>query len=353
MNEQSNMKPKLGICVGRSTKTTRRTFKRLAQRRISMLENDLFDEIIVFTLENLNIETSTLKGQIYRKKDNKIVIENGAFSIPDVIYMQSEVNHCELQEIEKLMPGRIFNNHFYNKFEGSQILSENKSLRSHLPHSRMLNEIDDLDEALEEFHEFYLKPIRGHSGKGIIWVKKDEDHIKIETAKKTSAVKNSKEIWNLYPKGFSTGKYMIQQGIQTAKWKGKSTDIRLNMNKNGIGDWDVSLLVGRIALKKPFVSRGSDKNMLMYIEPFLKEMFLPEKIITMKKSIIQLGHEIGKTFDDSSYHMGDIGIDLGLDQRGDLWIFEVNHLPYPIRSLKDQDLSFTRPFEYAYYLSQR
>gem|GEM_PF-4777140 len=50
--------------------------------------------------------------------------------------------------------------------------------------------------------------------------------------------------------------------------------------------------------------------------------------------------------------MADLGIDLGVDEKGKLWIFEVNHIPFPALGAIE-DPSVYKPLEYAYYLANR
>lgn len=46
-------------------------------------------------------------------------------------------------------------------------------------------------------------------------------------------------------------------------------------------------------------------------------------------SIMELGLSIGHWFDASGHHMADLGIDLGIERNGKLWIIEVTPFPFP------------------------
>ncbi|MFV8827447.1 YheC/YheD family protein [Alkalihalobacterium sp. APHAB7] len=345
--------PILGICVGRKENKKRKAFYNLVKKRLLAQSNYRFKDTIIFTMEKLDLEGKTVTGERLSWTNQNLMVETGTYPLPDVIYVQSEFHFEELQELEKALPGKVFNNHFYTKHECTEILSENKHLRPHIPETNSLENLEDLHFYTKKYNQFYLKPIRGHGGKGIFYVKI------LGNGKVSCIGKREKEIFdscseleNWFQHYFQRHKYILQEAIVTKKWKGgKATDIRLNMNKNGNGKWEVSFLVGRIALNKVFVSAGAGNNVLIYIDHFLKQLFSDKGHEVIKKSIIDLGYSICETFDNTKYNMGDLGIDLGIDNQGKLWIFEVNNLPNPFHKLKDKSL--TLPLEYAYYLSKK
>jgi D-alanine-D-alanine ligase-like ATP-grasp enzyme len=77
-----------------------------------------------------------------------------------------------------------------------------------------------------------------------------------------------------------------------------------------------------------------------------------QRIDQIEQEVIELGFRIGEAMDQSNYHMADIGIDLGMEKSGRLWIFEVNPLPTPMLNKLEicRGDSLTMPLEYARYL---
>ncbi|MDE5412682.1 YheC/YheD family protein [Alkalihalobacterium chitinilyticum] len=346
-------KPTLGICVGRKENKKRKAFLLMVRRRLVEYKNNHFKDVIVFTMDKLSLSNFTVTGERFHWSNEEIMKETGTYPLPDVVYIQSEFHFDELQALEKVLPGKVFNNHFYTKYECIEILSKNNYLRPHIPETSLLGNLDDLHTYTKKFNQFYLKPVKGHSGEGIYYIELlGNGNVNCVGKREKFIFDNCSNLVEWFQQYFQPNIYMVQEAITTKKWKeDKSTDIRLNMNKNGNGVWEVSFLVGRIAMNKVFVAAGAGNNVLIYIDHLLKQLFSDKSHEIIKKSIIDLGYSICKTFDKTKYNMGDLGIDLGMDNQGKLWIFEVNHLPHPFHKLNDKSL--TLPFEYAYFLTQK
>ncbi|HZH58222.1 MAG TPA: YheC/YheD family protein, partial [Metabacillus sp.] len=162
--------------------------------------------------------------------------------------------------------------------------------------------------------------------------------------------KSYEDFWKWFSNHFIIEDFMMQQGIQTMKWNGLATDIRLNMNKNRKGLWEVSALLFRIASNTSHVIPGP--LAVIPIAQLTRFGYEKEEIDQMEKTIKALGFKICTALDLSEHHMADLGIDLGFDKNGHLWIYEVNPLPHPIE-LVQEEYSLTRPIEYALYLASR
>lgn len=342
--------PSLGICVGPNSSNTRWVFYNLIKNRLFKYKDNKFKEIIVFTKDNINLETSTVFGQNVFMKGQDFIVKEGNYSIPDVIYVQSELTSDDIQFFENICPGRVFNNHFYNKYEGHTILNHNPNLRGFLPETKLFENENDLYYYLNKYKEVFLKPINGYSGQGIICIRLNTNRtVMAITTNEQRAFPDISSLWQWIISENLISKLIIQQSITSAKWRKKNADIRLNMTKNGNGRWQVSFIICRVARNGHFNSYGNVS--IMNLRTFLRNRFPKRNLRRIKTSIFQLGHKICKTFDDANYHMADIGIDLGIDSSGKLWVYEVNHLPHPFFRISN-DLSLTMPFDYAYYLTK-
>lgn len=112
------------------------------------------------------------------------------------------------------------------------------------------------------------------------------------------------------------------------------------MCKNGFGEWEATAIPSRAASNDSHIcGELSDISDLRNVN------------WDWVQQIKDLGFTICQAFDCAGYHMADLGIDMGMDLKGKLWIFEVNPLSYPYYKLADiQDDSMTRPLEYSHYL---
>ena len=348
----------LGICMSatRNRIVKGAMFNQVSERLRRFQSNNV--RIILFSLEDLYLQDLHVTGFYFDNKSR--VWKKKMFPIPDVIYMRCGVDKLRLRKMEQVIGRKVFNNFFYDKWQGWNLLAGSDLLRHHLPDTRLVKNEMDLQQMLKKFKDVFLKPISGYGGMGIAHaLLKEEGNIQViyQNKEHTSfkTFEDCKTLWNWIHAKLSPNPYIAQQGIHTFPWKEKPTDIRLNMNKNGKGEWQVTALFSRIALNGSHI--GGDRGiqyMPLDIRELLSEMFYDDddRVEYMEKYIVELGFKICKVLDDSGYHIADIGIDLGIDECGRLWTFEVNPSPCPFGP-PIEDLSWTMPFEYALYLASK
>uniref|UniRef100_UPI001CF9F9A3 YheC/YheD family protein n=1 Tax=Metabacillus niabensis TaxID=324854 RepID=UPI001CF9F9A3 len=309
-------------------------------------------DFICFHWNHLNTKKREVIGLKFNK--NKKVWENSIFPIPDVVFIQGYLNTKIVKYLEDVFGKNIFNNFLFDKWEGWKFLSSSRGLKEYLPNTQKLK-IDYLQSQLSLYSDYLIKPIIGSSGNGIMRIKSFKNggfkvfhSFKNEITYQTFASLYELCKW-VKPK-IQIGDYILQKRVNTITYRRHTCDIRLNMNKNSKGNWEESLVLLRIASNSNFVIPTKMSRFYTIKQLYKYPLFPKVNMKELEKSIISLGHKICKAFDQSGYHMADLGIDLGLDKKGRLWIFEVNHIPYPALSFVE-DLSIIRPFEYALFLA--
>jgi YheC/D like ATP-grasp len=344
--------PLIGVCVSEA----KQAFSGLVIKRIQCYRGDV--SIIRFRITDLDWGNLLVKGDLIEKKDGNITQSEGKFSLPNIIFIQTILDRKVLEKLEQVSGCEVFNNFIFNKIELFNLLKTDKLLYNHLPATQKLeNDIDlqhFLSSYLSSYNDVLLKPINGICGKDIFRLKSHSNNNEIEITykqkKKTDKVLISKtKIWDWISPRLSKNQYIIQQGIQAVKWFNKPTDIRLNMNKIGKEEWTVSCLLCRVALNGSYVTT-QNQGFLQYKQ--METLFVNNgmDIHKIKKSIVELGYYICSSLDQSKYHMADLGIDMGVDEKGHIWIYEINPLPYPFGSWT-RDRSWFRPIEYGLHLA--
>lgn len=347
----------IGVCVS----DNKRDLIKIVRKRLSWYPRDIC--ILIFYLEHLDLDKLNVTGEYYKKTKGKIEQSNGSFPIPKVIYLQCYADHELLTKIEETAGCRVFNNFIFEKWQCWKLLSRNKMLSSHLPDTQQLCNEADFKKFVNRYQDVFLKPISpidGYNARGLVRVRmqKEKNIEAIYQKKLKTDVKEFESydhLWSSIQQMVSVNPYIVQQSIPTVNLNGMPVDFRLNMNKNGKGDWEVAALFVRIALNGSHVAGGRGIQYLPFdIREFLNLIIFHDENKTTAKlsSIKDLGFKICQTFDQSGYHVADIGIDLGMDENGHLWIFEVNPLPCPyVPPVKDE--SWVKPFDYAQYLMEK
>jgi|GEM_PF-3603284 len=173
------------------------------------------------------------------------------FSLPHVAFIQGYLNKEIIAKLENIFGINLFNNFLFDKWEGWEFLSTNQHLRKHVPKTLKLH-TDHLPSQLCRFSDFFIKPMIGRSSGGIMRVKSllDGSYEVFQTIRNEYLFQifhTLDELINWLEPKITNGHYILQQAIETKKYKNNATDIRLNMNKNATGNWEKSLLLFRIS----------------------------------------------------------------------------------------------------------
>ncbi|MGF9893260.1 YheC/YheD family protein [Priestia megaterium] len=350
INQNKHENPVIGICVSK----LKPVFQRLVEKRLERYANDI--TVIKFYIDDLDLESRKIKGIALKKKEEKIHEKQGVFPLPSVIYLQCHVEPKIVRKIEGLIGCKVFNNFIFDKWECWEILRRDDALCPYLPYTQKFEHKTNLPHLLSVYKDIFLKPVdlrHGHGSRGIFRVRwKGEAIVELTYREKESIQRKSFESYEKFQDWISpklSKTYIIQQSIQTITCYQKATDIRLNMNKNNQGQWEVSLLLLRVAsndshITQKVLTAQPIKN-LTKMSPSNKDI----DTVRIEETLINIGFKICHSLDKSGHHMADLGIDLGIDENGHVWIFEVNSLPHPLKGVLDHSL--TRPIEYSAYLA--
>ncbi|CAH0314509.1 YheC/YheD family protein [Priestia megaterium] len=350
INQNKHENPVIGICVSK----LKPVFQRLVEKRLERYTNDI--TVIKFYIDDLDFKNRKIKGIALKKKEEKIHEIQGVFPLPNVIYLQCHVEPKIVRKIEGLIGRKVFNNFIFDKWEYWEILRKDDALNPYLPYTQKLEHKTMLQHLLYAYKDIFLKPVdhrHGHGSRGVFRVKRKEGLlIEVTYREKESIQRKSFESYEKFQDWISpklSKTYIIQQSIQTITCYQKATDIRLNMNKNSQGQWEVSLLLLRVASNDSHITQK-----VLTAQPIknLTKMFPSNKNIdkvSIEETLVNIGFKICHSLDKSGHHMADLGIDLGIDEHGHVWIFEVNSLPHPLKGVLDHSL--TRPIEYSAYLA--
>ena len=344
----------IGVCVSNE----KRKFRAYVKERLKLYSGNA--ELIAFRMKDLDLKRKRVKGEYLKKKGKKIHRVKGVYPLPAAIYVQTYVHPRMLKKLEKAIGRKVFNNFICDKWQCSKLLFADTELQAYLPYTRKLKDLTSVQKALDRYRDVILKPINAvyaYGGKGIIRVRLEEDN-QIEAYYWSSKGMNKKiftsynSLWKFLLDKRSDDDYIVQQFIPTMKVEDNATDIRLHMNRDGSGQWVVSDILLRVATNESHLSHQLNVTLeIDYLDNKFPQHQGEADESYMKESIIKVGLMICRAFDHAGYHMGDLGIDIGVDENGHPWVFEVNTLPNPYPSYNYA--AFTYPIEYALYLAAK
>ncbi|TCW40831.1 glutathione synthase/RimK-type ligase-like ATP-grasp enzyme [Laceyella sacchari] len=318
--------------------------------------------VAVVLADMIDPDRRGIKGWI--KANNRWLA--AALPLPDVIYNRITSRKIEEKESVQAKLARlkhqfhipIFNERFLNKLEVYQILSKDERMHQYLPETYTYH-TDKCREFLSRHPVVYLKPTNGSLGQGIIRVERSgggqwlyQSATPNGTLSKT--VPSKKELLHLLDKKIRKQPYIMQQGLNLVKLGRRQVDFRVLAQKNIQGKWRITSSVGRIANDQHIVSNLARGGTIRKTGELLNELPLATKpsINDIQHAALSIIHSFEEWVGG---HYAELGIDLGIDTKGKIWLIEINSKPSKTDDTVINPSSQTRPsvarlIDYVQYL---
>lgn len=335
---------------------------------LSIVSKTFPGQVYIFTPGSINWANHTCRGYVYHQlSQHRGRWESSIYPLPDVVYDRIHSRSAEARNNVQYAKNRLmklpylhyFNPHYLNKWNVHQILLTDPMLIDYLPETRQLDN-SSLEEMLKKYRVLYMKPSNGSLGKGIIKVNDDKGHLKYIAYKSRrirSQASNPAELMRKTKKQRDERHYIVQQGLDLAKYKGSPFDLRIIYQKNGRGEWQISKKFCRIAPQGSSISNLSSGGRVEKNSKVLQHLFKKEDLIKSKNEEIRLLCKmVASTLETvSNSTFGELGMDIGIDRKGHLYLIEVNSKPrkttetmFSAAIVKN---TFKRPLAYAAYLA--
>ncbi|MER2106951.1 MAG: YheC/YheD family protein [Solibacillus sp.] len=286
-------------------------------------------DFFYFTPRRVNFETRTIEAKVLESG----VWQERTVPFPDVIYNAGSPEKLAASRgiITKLKKEIPFTTHSIgNKWNVAKRLTEAGEFSKYLIPSNIVTEPAACYSFFAQHKKIVFKPVDGRKGKGIYFISSVGEEYTVQH--NTMVTRYTKQALDtFFTKMLSEDAYLIQPYIESKLASGQVFDFRVHVQKNGTGNWTILTVYPRVAptgSNIPNINNGGYTN---YLEPFLALNF-PKEAFNMKRTLEQFGLALARHLDDIQMKkfgevIDEIGIDVGLDARGKLWIYEVNWRP--------------------------
>jgi len=202
--------------------------------------------------------------------------------------------------------------------------------------------------SLKEFDTIVVKPTSGLKGNNVIKITKmNEGKFKIGKEKKEEYI-NDDELENLYDEISKDTQYIAQKYIDSKSKQGDPYDCRIHLEKNGLGKWEPARMFIRIGIGQKIVSNIAQGGAISNPIDFLANEFGDDGIDIYKK-LEKLANELPYWLEKTTEKtLMTMGLDVGIDKDGNLYVFEVNS--YPIYEPQRAEIALLRAQYYKYVL---
>lgn len=293
--------------------------------------------------------------------------------LPDIVYDRCfftstrQRQACEhmLSALKRKKHFQSFNSSLPNKLLVYEALHSVEELIPYLPYTEPLHTLASISRWLSLYPDgVILKPAAGMHGKGVLHLHYNRQLAQYEVRGR-----------NLRNESFQTSfsselnvlkwlyrfkremNYIIQPYLQLKNAKDEPFDIRVLMQKDHSGQWQLTGSIARVGQRHGLTSNmhggGEARNPLT---------LLAEKLGSYKaERLLEKIHMIsGQTVTAIEAHFGRFGelaLDFGVTPQGSIWVLECNSKPgrQAFHSGAEELLALVheRPLQYAQYLQQR
>ena len=128
--------------------------------------------------------------------------------------------------------------------------------------------------------------------------------------------------------------WLVQQPIALARYRGRPFDVRVNVQKDGQGRWCIPSHVVRIAPDEDsaVTRRGACHRS---IEPVVEELW-PRRSAKIIREVDAVSIQACRFLETKLGLMGDVGVDIALDEQGRSWFIEANPRPSHVFRIQDR-----------------
>jgi len=186
--------------------------------------------------------------------------------------------------------------------------------------------IKDIKSYLDKYSTIVLKPLRGIQGKGVFILSKEQEHYRIGHYTNEMQVDDG-GLMNFYNENIKSRSYIMQKHIKSRSRQGDPFDCRVHVEKNEEGKWASAKNYIRIGIGQTVISNVNQGGGIADPVQFLTANFgemgkeINEKL---EQLAVTLPYKIEELRDT---HIMSLGIDVGIDTDGKLYLFEVNDGP--------------------------
>lgn len=322
--------------------------------------------VYIFCLQEVNLSTNKINGYI-RRKDGKGIPywEKRYLPVPDAIHNRiaftggSAVNE-EIAAIKKIVPHLQVINRItkVDKWKVAQIVEKDPAACRYTPKTKLLKGTATIDDMLADFPVVYLKPIRRSLGLGVVKITKTAAgnysaayHYK---RKKREAVGNARQVLASLNDLMGGRIYIVQQGISLAAYQGNPFDLRVTIQKGSTGSWSLSSWGARVAAPGNIITNVAAGGKGIPIQTVMTAAF-GKQAANVMAAVEEAGIAICQAIGKKISGIGDLGLDIGVDEAGKPYLIEVNFRDYRLTDEEMDDvnswvLTYHKPVFYLKYL---
>ncbi len=291
------------------------------------------------------------------------------FPLPDVVYDRlfpprghmANILFAAARRLRRQRGVVFFGRALRGKWEVYRSVRRFADLSPHVPDTRRLSSPAVLRHMLTTHRYVFVKPDMGSQGKGVMQVRVTDSGLSCrgrDSANRPFATTahSAAEVLALAKSRSQRQRLLVQQGLHLNHFQSKTFDIRAVVQKDAAGKWAITGTAARIGQRGSITSNLHGGGRAMRTEALLRTAF-PLQWESILAKVTTLCLSIPAALDQELGRFGELGLDLGVDRDGKVWLIEANSKPgrkvfLRIRAKDLRRTSILRPMQYCKYLAE-
>lgn len=203
------------------------------------------------------------------------------------------------------------------------------AIRPHLPATRPFSD-HALETMINQYGSVYVKPTAGARGRSVMRAYRREHgyglHYENRYPMRIESLPSlTREIRRLA----ENRKLIVQQDVKLSRVHGRSFDIRVMMQKNGKFQWTCTGICAKVAGPHSAIANvARSRGTVLSLADALRESqgWSTLDIRVLQHRLERLGFAVCRRFEQYQPY-AEIGLDVGIDHTGHIWILEENTGP--------------------------
>jgi hypothetical protein len=285
--------------------------------------------LCVFSYDGINFEDNTVDGYYYRNSEYNQgdYWKKKTLPLPAVIYRRQPLDWEQMAKLRSSGESIIFNSYYFTKWDFWKMISTSEVLKPHMPDSRLLHSLSDLDDMLQQYGTVYLKLVNGSKASGLVQVNKGENyHFRTIDSEHAVEVEKGDPANNYVKNLLNERSYIVQQAVNSINIGNRKVDFRVVMQKDESRKWSWKAIIGKVGKVNGISSNFTEGGYILSFENTLKKALglSDSEILSKKRELVDVCLELCRELDTTGENFGDFGVDAAIDENLHIWIFEVN-----------------------------
>ncbi len=233
------------------------------------------------------------------------------------------------------------------KYQTFEILKKSAEIKPFLPLTIRYQTPQDVIRFLHVHSSVLIKPNGGSHGRGVVAITRMGHGFDVRGRSRFNhafhhVIKNEEQL-KMWVKTFiQDTRYIIQPYLKLHTSDRRPFDLRILVQKNEHGQWETTGMALRIGKADSITSNLHGGGQAVSLRPFLDQNYPRHLVPDILKKIEKVSSIVPPFIEKHHGPLVELGLDVGIDLKGHVWLLEVNSKPGRSVFLKTGELEIRR-----------